>query len=238
LDTDALTQLIERPEGPSLDWKQDFPNELRAPRGQGVWDIGRAKLLRSLVAIANAAEDCSGYLVYGVEDRGDDRIVRGISGHFDDADFQEWAKNVFDPSPSFLYSEIQFSDTKTVGLFEISRDPAFPHVCAANLGNALHKGQVWHRRGSQNEVALRQILKDMFSGPDSFKIPSCGDPKARDLVQHYKNLGFEPAWPTLHERDVKLDEGYRIAFLPGTRREVWAGLGRFNEWEHILMLKP
>ncbi len=238
MDKETFNRLLENPEGPSLDWKQEFPNELRVPRENGVWKNGKAKLLKSLVSIANAAEEGSGYLVYGVRDLGATRETTGISKHFDDGDFQEWAKNAFVPPPSFLYSEILYDAELTVGVFEIERVPGFPHVCRVNLGEVLHQGQVWHRRGSQNEIALHETMKDMFNGPEPFKIPSCEDAKAKELLRHFRSLGHEPGWPSIHERDVKLDEGYRLAFYPGTRREVLAGLGRFNEWESILMLKP
>ncbi len=238
MEKEAIDNLLGKPEGPSLDWKQDFPDELRAPKGNGVRDKGKSKLMKSLVSIANAAEEGRGHLVYGVKDLGDTRDVTGISKHFDDADFQEWAKFAFVPPPIFLYSEIACSDERTVGVFEIERVPEFPHVCRVSLGETLHQGQVWHRRGSQNEIALRDTLKVMFEGEKPFTIRSCAHDKAKELVDYFRSQGNEPVWPSIHDRDVKLDDGYRLAYCPGTRREVWAGLGRNNEWEHVLMLKP
>jgi hypothetical protein len=41
----------------------------------------------------------------------------------------------------------------------------------------------------------------------------------------------------MERRDVKLAEGYEIAYYPGTLREVWVGY-RQGSYEHLLMLKP
>ena len=39
-----------------LDWKVDFPQGLLLPSGNPKWEIGKAKLIKSLVAIAVSKE--------------------------------------------------------------------------------------------------------------------------------------------------------------------------------------
>lgn len=155
---EELQALLAEGESTYLDWKRDFPQELIQGRQQPTWDTGRAKVLRPLVAGANSHGSDYGYLVYGVEDLGAERRIRGISKSFDDADFQQWAENIFDPPPTFRYSEVKWDESTTVGVFRIERTPDYPHVVQATLGGFLFEGQVWFRRGSKNTIALRNDL--------------------------------------------------------------------------------
>src|SRR5215470_18379882 len=102
-----LDRLLPEEESVYLDWKMDFPPELAKGRPQREWDKGRGKLLRSLGALANSHGSAHAYLVYGVEDLGTERRIHGISRSFDDADFQQWAENTFDPPPTFRYAEVR-----------------------------------------------------------------------------------------------------------------------------------
>lgn len=56
------------------------------------------------------------------------------------------------------------------------------------------------------------------------------------IAEHYKQQGEETVLPLLVERDVKLAGGYRVAYYPGTKREVWAGHSS-GRYEHLLMLR-
>jgi hypothetical protein len=72
---------------------------------------------------------------------------------------------------------------------------------------------------------------------EPFKIPSLGDPVLAQISEHYKQLGEVTVLPLLEERDVKLASGYRVAYYPRTKREVWAG-HTSGRYEHLLMLRP
>jgi hypothetical protein len=72
---------------------------------------------------------------------------------------------------------------------------------------------------------------------EPFKIPSLNDPVLLQVVEHFKQLGEEAVLPLLEKRDVKLAGGYRVAYYPETKREVWAGLSS-GRYEHLLMLRP
>ncbi len=227
------------PEGESvyLDWKRDFPPELAKARSQPDWDRGRAKLLRSLVALANSPGSTHAHLVYGVEDLGPERRLHGISKSFDDADFQQWAENTLDPPPTFRYAEVKWDGSTIVGVFRIERTPDYPHVVQASLGGVLFEGQVWFRRGSKNTVALRSDLYRMFLGETPFKIAGLNDPTLMQIIEHYQKQGRQTVLPRFSERDSRIAQGYELATYPGTRREVWVGaLG--DRYEHILFLKP
>ena len=233
---DEFEKLLSEGESTCLDWKRDLPSELLGVRGPA-WDVGRAKLLKDLVALANGHGAEQAYLVYGVEDLGSDRRVCGITKSLDDAQLQQWAENTFDPPPTFRYTEIPWEASKTVGVVTIFRVPDYPHVVAASLGGVLFEGQVWFRRGTKNTVALHDDLRHMFVGDVPFKIGQMNDPVFREIKEHYRAQGRETSLPLLSNRDSYLAQGYELATYPGTRREIWVGAVG-DRYEHVLLLKP
>ncbi len=232
-----LEDLLERPESDTLDWKADFPRGLAEGRSDPAWETAKATVLKDVVAVANAVEEQRGYVVYGVLDQGTSREVRGKTGSWDDATFQTWAANAFDPPPDFSYSEVAWDDFRSVGVFVIRPHPDYPHVAKQSIGGVLHEGQVWIRRGSMNSVALNQDLRCMFRGTDPIIDSRSNGPIVTAAANHYRELGYEPVLPRWVDRDVKEAEGYRIAFYPGTRRHVVVVDPR-GDPDLVLMLKP
>ncbi len=148
-----------------LDWQESFPLELLKGDDNPQWEMGQAKLLRDLAAMANRAAGETGYLVYGVKDHGDHREVTGIFKSWKGTEFQAWAKDVFDPPLPFSYKELAVSDTVRVSIFSVALNPDYPHVVKQSLGGVIHEGQVWFRREKENAVALHRDLQVMFVGP-------------------------------------------------------------------------
>lgn len=72
---------------------------------------------------------------------------------------------------------------------------------------------------------------------EPFRIPKATDPALTSIVNYYKEQGLDTSLPLLEERDVRSATGYRPAFYPGTRREVWVGY-HAGHYEHILMIRP
>jgi hypothetical protein len=237
-----FTSLLENNERTWLDWKSDFPGQLVTGKGhQTVWEEGRGTLLKDLASIANGDDEAEGYLVYGVKDHGPYREITGFSPsvQLDDADFHTWVQNCFDPPISFRYSRLDPEASKLVGIFTVSRTPDYPHVVRQSVGAVIHEGQVWFRQGSKNSVAMRGDLERMFRGAEPFKVGRMEDPELKKVEEHYRAAGFTPVLPGLYDKDSLLRQGYRIAYLPGTRREVWVGYLRTTDsYELILMLKP
>ena len=60
---DYMMELLKRGESTSLDWKREFPHGMLKGRSDPYWDQGRAEVLKDIIAIANAEENGSGYLV-------------------------------------------------------------------------------------------------------------------------------------------------------------------------------
>jgi len=237
MNLNQLESLLDEGESQDLDWKKDWPLGLLNSKSDPAWDKGRGELLKDLISFANSTGQSMAYLVLGVKDLGVRRKVCGILKSFDDADFQQWAANTFDPPPKFLYTEIEWSQTVNIGVFSIERIPKYPHVVKKDLGGVLYKGQVWFRTGTKNSIALHSDLQRIFEGEKPFKISRLKDPVLDKVKLHYKNQGREVSLPLFGRKDSLLAQGYEIATYPGTRREVWAGeLG--NLYEHILLLKP
>jgi hypothetical protein len=233
---EEMMLLLEKGESEYLDWKENFPPGLIKGSKNSIWDSGRAELLKDIVSLANSPCQTTAYLIYGVKDLKTRRGIKGISKSFDDADFQQWAKNTFDPSPKFQYTEINWPPSEKIGVFEIEKTLDYPHVVKKDIGKILYRGQVWFRTGSQNEVALRSDLEKMFKGETPCRFMRLDDPAIRKVAKHYKDLGREPCFPMLMKKESLLNQGYEVAPWPGKRQEIWVGDGDKNT--HILLLKP
>lgn len=229
---DELQTLCASGETSWLDWKKDFPQSLLKGSGDPHYQEGRGTLLKDLVSIANGADEQYGYLVYGVRDEGTTRIVTGTSKSWDDADFQTWARNTFDPVPKFVYSELSWSATETVGVFKIERVPAYPHVAIRSVGGVLFEGQVCFRQGTQNRIPHRAELHIMIFGEKPFIASRPEDPELLRTLGYGKQL----VWPRFEDKDSCLASGHQMVYYPGTRREVW--VNRHGQPSLIAMLKP
>lgn len=238
MNLDQFKPLLDEGESQDLEWKKDWPTGILGRRGEPTWDKGRGELLKDLISLSNSTGPSPVHLVYGVKDLGAKREVFGISKLFDGADFQEWVGHNFDPPATFLYTQIAWRNTVNIGVFSIERTPNFPHVVKKDVGGVLYKGQVWFRRGTQNNIALCEDLRAIFEGERPIKIAKLNDPEIEIVKRHYKDQGRDVTLPLLEERDKYLVRGYEIATYPGTRREIWAGLVGSNRFQHILLLTP
>jgi hypothetical protein len=234
---EELSKLLDYSEANWLDWKASFPSGLLKGKTGLDWDKGRGTLLKDLIAIANGEGRPCGYLIYGVKDMGSSRDIVGISNSWDDAMFQTWAGNTFDPIPNFHYSEVQWDSTNKLGIIQIERSPNYPHVAVTNVGGIIFEGQVWFRQGTKNTIARRSDLRMMFLGEEAFKITKLDDPVFQEIEAFYKQQGLEPICRPLANKDSYLARGYQLAYYPKSRKEVWVGHHR-GEYEQILMLKP
>lgn len=237
MNRDQLERLLSRGEEQDLDWKADVPGELRGGSTSQTWDKGRAVLLKDLVALANGLEEGVGYLVYGVKDHGSTREVLGRYGRWDDADFQTWAENTFDPPPVFSYTEIGWSDGVDVGVFEVRVDPRYPHVVRRSLGEVLCEGQVWTRHGTKNSIATAAEIRQMVLGPEPVHAGGTNERVVADTIAYYEPLGWKLALPRFLSKDSKILEGWTPAHYPGTRREIQV-FRAVGQPDLILMKRP
>jgi hypothetical protein len=225
----SLSDLLVHSEQDWLDWKSNFSDGLLGSSHHSNWERGRAKLLRALVSIANSVHDRCGYVVYGVDDSIAPRSVCGIGQRFDEALFQDWAHRAFRPRVDFGYKEQDF-DSVRVGIFEIRPSSDWPHVCEQSIGEVLHQGQVWYRRGTRCIVAAGEELRRMFAPQTPIIVGASDGPLVSEIRELNKPHGWEPHWPLRTEQADYQAKGHRLARLPGSRQEIhYAG--------HVLMLR-
>ncbi len=230
--------LLKYGEADWLDWKRELHHALEYQSSQHTdWDVGKGTLLKDLAALANSLSvRDKRYLVRGVQDHGHTREIIGVSKIFDDAEFQTWVKNAFDPPLKIQYDTIEPEPGKLVGVFAIEFDPKGPHVAIQSIGGKLFAGQVWLRRGSQNDFARRADLEVMLVTEPVVLRRFHGTDTERILTDHYAPR--ELSLPTFGRQHEMLLLGYDIAYWPGTRREIHIGPAHLPHPEHILMVKP
>lgn len=230
----ALSDLLIQAEGPSLDWKRDFPAGLSGGREHPQREEHRGKLLKSLASIANSVVDERGYLIYGIDDKASPREVVGVQSSFDDAMFQDWNIKTFDPPIRFGYRQ-ELYEGKQVAIFEIVPASEYPHVCLNDVGSELRSGQVWFRRGTRNTLAGYSDMRRMFAQAEPLRTSDDDGALVKLVREYWEPLGWEAIWPTLDERDEKLAQGFRLAYALESRREI--RLSRSNSDSHVLMLR-
>lgn len=248
----VLNDLLPFGEETWLDWKREFPpvfgrmnrKEAQQHGKEATWDESKSKLLKDLVSLANGDDDFSqtagclmgrAFLVYGVKDLGHRRQVFGIEKHWDDAVFQQWNADFFDPPLDLSYREEMVPEGH-VGVFEIRRSPKYPHVAKRTLGK-LYKGQVWFRRGTSNSEAMNADLRRMVLGHQPVKVEGLDSPLLSRTKSFYAETGRQVVFELFMKKDERLYQGYEIAYFPNTRREIWIG-SYGGSWDHIAMLKP
>jgi hypothetical protein len=163
---DDLENLLIESEGDRIDWKVKPPEGLELPAKDQTHQEARGEMIKDIEALANADSLSPRYLIWGVADNVKPRRVKPFTSNskkFDDAKFQDWVKNAIEPSLKFNYEEVDWEPESVVGVFKIYPEPGQVYVAKDNVGGVLHKGQVWYRKSSQNNVATYKQLKKFFT---------------------------------------------------------------------------
>ena len=232
----SFSDLLKYGEADWLDWKRELHHALEYRKSQHTdWEAGKGTLLKDLASLANSMSvNDKRYLIRGVQDHGYKREIIGVSKRFDDADFQTWVKNAFDPPLKIHYETIEPEPGKLVGVFAIEFDPRGPHVAVQSVGGKLFEGQVWLRRGTQNDFAHREDLEALLvTAPCRFQQFSRGAEKI--LTAHYTPR--ELSLPNFGEHHEMLLNGYELAYWPGIRREIHIEPSNYPYPVQILMVK-
>jgi Putative DNA-binding domain len=161
LNITEFEYLLNLPESELLDWKTAFPTGLDQSARTDAHKKARGTLLKDIQALANAPGDAVRHLVYGVHDKISTREVVGITHEIDDSVFRDWVRNAIEPSIRFAYESFEY-DLKKIAVFTLYPSNERPHIAAQDMGDVLHKGQVWYRDGSRNRVAVTE-LRRMFN---------------------------------------------------------------------------
>lgn len=214
-----LQQILQQPESEWLDWKKEYASGLLAESSHPDWEKSRGKVLRALASIANTIQDQIGYLIYGVDDSTQPRRLTGTITNFDDAMFQDWNAKIFRPRIDFHYRN-QVHDGARLGIFEIRPSSEYPHVCDRAVSTVLTEGQVWLRRGSRCTIALHEDLRRMFEPQTPIVVSDPDGSVVQQVRAHLASSQLELYFPAMELKEDLLANGYRLAHLPYSRREI------------------
>ncbi len=153
MDLHTLNQLLWRTEGDTLDFKSE-QYKLGA-----VSDYEKSKLLKDILAFANAWRSSPAYVIIGVkEKRGERAEVLGIHELYDDANFQDFVNAHTNRPIKFSYECLRIED-KTIGVITIPTQTR-PFYVAKDYGQAK-ANFVYLRRGSSTDEATMEEVAAM-----------------------------------------------------------------------------
>jgi len=166
-----LAQLLQQPEGDTLDFKRSYDLST---------ETARLRLVKDILCMANTPRDDSAFLVAGVNKHPDGSFdVVGIKQPPDEANIQMWIAERVYPIPT-VHFHTTYYDGKLLCILEIPPERRGPFVPIRSHGELLHQRQVYFRRGSRNEVAapddLRRIVT-WIQGGRSEKAPLYTEPE-------------------------------------------------------------
>lgn len=233
MQLEDLLALLPHGETVDLDWKRTFPPGYFDKSDRSRYDSARAEVVKDVAAMANAASERVGHLVYGIADQDGQRVVwPDVRTHVvDEAVLAQFLTRYLDPAPGFEYTEFQH-EGQLVGLLRVRRVMPYPHVVRESLGQALgqvihkgqvsiHRGQIYVRKGTLTEIALYADLVHMMEGRRPW-LMSIGSPEANEIESNLRAAGWELSWPTDDGLDLALSNGYEHVCHPGTRRRIEA----------------
>ena len=237
-----MQALFPHGETVDLDWKRTFPPGYFDRSDRSRYDSARAELVKDVAAMANAASERVGHLVYGIADQNGQRMVHPVprTEPVDDAALRQFLARYLDPAPSFEYAEIQH-EGQLMGLLRVHRVMPYPHVVRESLGRApgqaIHKGQVFVRRGTLTEIALHADLVRLFEGGKPV-ILSFGTPESNKVEAQFKNEGWTLSWVRQETLDQALFNGAEHMYFPDTRRRIEAPGGLLAGQMFLLGRRP
>jgi len=148
MDKKRLTNLIKRPEGPKLDFKQIVDI---------VTETGRKELAKDVCAIANS-KGGRGYIILGIEDK-TKRIIGIDDLDISEEQIQQIITSRSEPPIPISLELIEY-DGKRLGIINIYDGPQKPYQIRDN-------GAFYIRRGSTNDTMRKQeiiaALQESFS---------------------------------------------------------------------------
>jgi hypothetical protein len=144
MNTDLFKSLINKTEGPTLDFKsKQYP--LIGDKN----DIETAKFVKDIISFANTKREESAYIIIGISD---DKVLCGLDHEIDEATLQSKLRDKVHPIPKFSYSNFEFEGT-VFGIFEIPIARYSIPITPAIKLKGLSPGVVYFRRGSKNDEA-------------------------------------------------------------------------------------
>ena len=146
---------LAKDEGPTIDFKS---TAIRLDS-----EYHKAEVVKDIICMANTPRQGSADIVYGVARKPDGtKEIVGISSHPDDANLQTLLGGKVNPIPMFHYISAAY-DGKSLGILEVFPRRIGPYIPKMEYGNALRHGIIYFRRGSSNEEAQPDEIRDIVN---------------------------------------------------------------------------
>lgn len=157
-----FTELIERGEGKTLDYKRDRYDTTITKK--------KYDLVKDVLAMANTPRDDSAYIVLGVEKEDGQTKLLGVNKHDDEADMQSQFTDRVHPIPEFTYEIVSY-EGKSFGVIVIPPVRRGPCVPVRDYEQFLRRHQVYWRVGSKNDTASPDDIKRIQAWADKTTEP-------------------------------------------------------------------
>lgn len=181
LHPELVETLLNMSESDVLDFKRD--QYVLA----GASDETKAKLLKDVLAFANAWKTDDAHIVIGVDENPGARAqIVGVAAHLDDADLQQLVCSKTNVPVSFEYLPLTV-DGLPVGVLRIRKDQQRPIFLKRPFGN-LQPNVVYIRRGSSTaaadptEIARMGAAAAATTSPIPLLSIELGDPEGRTVL--------------------------------------------------------
>lgn len=143
LDIYKLEKLLDKYEGPKLDFKAKLKLET---------DSDKKEFTKDIIAIANS-KGGRGYIIFGIEDK-TKRVIGIEPNDFEEEKIQQIICNRVDPPISIAVDILAYKG-RSIAVLTIFRSLQQPH-------QMIHNGAFYIRRGSTTDYARREELASMF----------------------------------------------------------------------------
>lgn len=141
-------------EGPSLDFKKQQYKFVQADERE------KSKLLKDILAFANAWRTGDAHILIGVEDvQGGRSVPIGLDADVDDAQLQQFVKSKTNRPVEFHY-EVYLFEGKRIGIITILKQQR-PFYAKQGYGELVKANEVYYRTGSSCSVAAPEEIARM-----------------------------------------------------------------------------
>ena len=181
MDRDKLRRLIDRDEGPKLDFKRR-PWNLDANEGKG-------EFIKDILAMTNAFGDI-GYLIVGVGDE-PSRPLESIQNQgLSEERLQQIVREYVEPPIEFVYEETNLYGN-AIGVVIIPPNKAKPHWAKKRIGS-LRDHTFYTRRGSITDLATLSELERMIKEKPLPREPRWGGWNVKLLWNRKEHIRLVP----------------------------------------------
>ena len=153
LNFEELSFLLSKPESDTLDFKSE---QYKLSDNES-----KSKFIKDILAFSNTKRSSAAYIFIGVDiNKINKRNLITIDKQYDDSLFQSLIKDKINPIPKFLFYHVEHKGIM-LGIFRIEVGLQRPYKPTKDFG-ILRKGTIYIRRGSTNEEANEDEIREMY----------------------------------------------------------------------------